>query len=314
MDTSSSRRTFMQQAGVLAFAAGGGQFVNRDATAQKEKAVKRDYKISLAGWSLHRNIGEGDGKIPMLDMPKVSRQEFDIEAIELVSPMLASDDKAYRDQLAKNAADHNVKIILIMIDREGSVGAAEEAERNDAVKKHKHWIDIAVDFGCHSIRMNWAGTPSNSMENEKVLHDCIRRSAPPLQSLCEYGEKKDINIIIENHGGPSSYPRALTQLIKQVDHPRMGTLPDFGNFPDDVDRYDAVDLMMPYATAVSAKCYDFDDETGKDTKIDFTRMIEIVHDKHDYHGYIGIEYEGNRLSEFDGIKAAKKLLDKLRAG
>jgi hypothetical protein len=41
-------------------------------------------------------------------------------------------------------------------------------------------------------------------------------------------------------------------------------------------------------------------------------MIQIVCDKHGYKGYIGIEYEGNRLSEQDGIKAAKALLEKLR--
>ena len=64
---------------------------------------------------------------------------------------------------------------------------------------------------------------------------------------------------------------------------------------------------------MSAKCYDFDDTTGLETKLDFERLIANVVDKHGYHGYIGIEYEGNRMTEPDGIKAAKKLLEKLRA-
>ena len=118
--------------------------------------------------------------------------------------------------------------------------------------------------------------------------------------------------MIENHWGPSSYPDILLELIKRVDHPRFGTLPDFGNFPDDVDNYDAVDRMMPYAKTVSAKCYDFDDDTGLETKLDYERLIGNVVDTHGYTGYIGIEYEGNRLSEYDGILACKKLLEKLR--
>lgn len=31
-----------------------------------------------------------------------------------------------------------------------------------------------------------------------------------------------------------------------------------------------------------------------------------------YNGYVGIEYEGRRLSEAEGIIAAKKLLERLR--
>lgn len=99
--------------------------------------------------------------------------------------------------------------------------------------------------------------------------------------------------------------------MEKVGRDNFGTLPDFGNFPKEVDRYDAVDRMMPHAKAVSAKCYDFD-EAGNETKIDFERMIRIVVDEHDYHGWIGIEYEGNRLSEPEGILACKALLERLR--
>jgi hypothetical protein len=35
--------------------------------------------------------------------------------------------------------------------------------------------------------------------------------------------------------------------------------------------------------------------------------------KHKYHGFIGIEYEGGKVGEADGIKATKKLLETVRA-
>jgi hypothetical protein len=66
--------------------------------------------------------------------------------------------------------------------------------------------------------------------------------------------------------------------------------------------------MMPRALAVSAKCYDFDD-AGNETKVDYDRMMKIVLDA-GYSGYVGIEYEGERLSERDGIIACKKLLER----
>jgi sugar phosphate isomerase/epimerase len=308
---SSTRRTFLKTAAASAAAC--------TVTGGLAMAAKREYDISLAAWSLHRTIGEGEGKIPMLDMPKLAREEFDIGAIELVNRMLVphtksfDDMKPYLEELAANAKDHDVKILLTMVDREGDIGSTNNRLRSNAVFRHKKWMDITKFLGGHSIRMNWKGAPDDVVQQgAEPLTEFIDRSVPGFRELCEYGENQNINVILENHWGASSYPSAVTQLIEAIDHPRFGTLPDFGNFPEDVDKYEAVDSMMKYAKAVSAKCYDFDDETGLETKLDYERLIANVVDKHGYHGYIGIEYEGNRLSEFDGIKACKKLLEKLK--
>ena len=133
--------------------------------------------------------------------------------------------------------------------------------------------------------------------------------------LAEYGKANGINIICENHGGPSSDPDALLALIKAVNNPYFGTLPDFGNFPKQdgkytIDVYDAIARMMPYAKGVSAKSYDFGDK-GQETMLDYPRILKIVSDA-GYRGHVGIEYEGGKLSEEDGIKATKDLLDSLK--
>lgn len=320
-----SRRNFIMQSGAAALALGaagaaGATPYNTNAYVPKGDAMKRTFGISLAGWSLHRTIGTGDGKVPMLEMPKMARDNWDFEAIELVSGMLASTEKSYLDELAKNAAASNVKIMLIMIDGQGNIGGDTEDERKEAVTKHKQWMDYAADFGCHTIRMNWAGAPKDLMATApEKLDDFIKVSAPGFHELCEYGEQKNLNVIIENHGGPSSYPEAVTKLMHAVRHPRFGTLPDFGNFPRKEDGsyvfdvYDAIDTLMNYAKAVSAKCYHFD-EQDMETTLDYPRIIADVHDRHGYHGYIGIEYEGDKMSEPDGIAACKRLLEKLRQG
>ena len=313
MNPSTSRRTFIKHtaAGAAALAVTSG------AQAKAPEKGKRDFGISLAAWSLHRTIGEGEGKVPMLDMPRMARENWDIGAIELVSAMMPKSDKAYRDELAKNAAAHKVAIKLIMIDGQGNIGSAKPEECEEAVKNHKAWIDYAADFGCHSIRMNWKGDDPGTEKDEALLDAFVKRSVPGFHALCEYGDTKNINVIIENHGGPSSYPHCVKKLMDAVKHPRFGTLPDFGNFPPEVDIYEGIDALMPYAKAVSAKCFDFDPVTGlhtdKDNKmVDFERMLEICVDKHGYHGFIGIEFEGNIMSESDGIEAANNLLIKLR--
>lgn len=307
-----SRREFIKVAG------SGVAALSLASTVGEKAFAARSFQISLAGWSLHRTIGKD--KTPMLDMPKISRQEFDIEAIELVNRMLEPCDapfaemKPYLDTLAKNATDNNVKILLIMVDGEGNIGGRDEDQRKDAVTRHKKWLDICEYLGCHSMRMNWAGAQGGTESDEKLLDEFVKRSAPGFQELCEYGDKKGQFVIIENHGGPSSYPHAVEKLMAAVNHPRFGTLPDFGNFPAGADIYGGTDILMKYAhKAVSAKCHDFDDATGEETKMDYAKLIEIVVDKHGYNGYIGIEFEGGRLSEFEGVKRCKALLDKLKA-
>ena len=307
MSMQPTRREFLTTAAAGAAAIGLGS-----AAHAQEAAAGRTYEISLAGWSLHRTIGDGEDKIPMLEMPRLSREEFDIDAIELVSGMLPSSEPDYLEALAANAAEHDIKILLIMIDGQGNVGSRGEDHRQQAVENHCRWIDHAEYFGCHSVRMNWGGAQRGTEHDDALLAEFIERSVGPFRQICDYGDSKNINVLIENHGGPSSYPHAMEQLMAAVDHPRFGTLPDFGNFPDDVDFYEGIDRLMPFAKAVSAKCYNFDAETGLETRLDFPRLIEIVCDKHGYDGYIGIEYEGREMSEFEGIKAAKALLERLR--
>lgn len=275
-------------------------------------AAKRSYDISLAGWSLHKALGRSANQQDNLEMPQIAAEEFGISAIELVNQMMSASDASYIKKMAKNASKHNVKVLLIMIDGAGNTGSAREKSRMTAVENHNNWIDIAADLGCHSVRMNWGGAPKDFLTNKDALETFVARSVSGFQAIADHGAKKGLNVIIENHWGPSSYPDILVDLIKRVDNERFGTLPDFGNFPDDVDNYDAVDKMMPYAKAVSAKCYDFNG-AGDETKLDYERLISNVVDKHGYSGHIGIEYEGNRMSEYDGIKACKALLEKLKA-
>jgi sugar phosphate isomerase/epimerase len=134
--------------------------------------------------------------------------------------------------------------------------------------------------------------------------------------LCEFAAPHGINVLVENHGGLSSHGRWLAGVMKMVNLPNCGTLPDFGNFRlgdgKEYDRYQGVDELMPFAKAVSAKSHDFDEE-GNEIHTDYFRMLDIVVHKHGYHGYLGIEYEGSRLSEPEGILATKRLLERVRA-
>ena len=67
---------------------------------------------------------------------------------------------------------------------------------------------------------------------------------------------------------------------------------------------------MPFAKGVSAKSHDFD-ASGNETHTDYRKMLRIVLAA-GYHGRIGVEYEGGRLSETEGVKKTKDLLETVR--
>jgi len=279
-----------------------------DDLSGKPKAGKiGDFKISLAEWSLHKALFSK--QITNLDFPKIAREQYGIDGVEFVNQFFKdkADDSAYLKDLKARAADNGVTCVLIMIDGEGDLSAESKEERFKAVDNHKRWVDAAAALGCTSIRVNTGHhySPTNT-----------GAAAEACSALTEYGSKANINIICENHGGPSSDPDALIALIKAVNSPRFGTLPDFGNFPKDkqgrytIDVYEAIARMMPYAKGVSAKSHDFD-KSGRESELDYARILKIVTDA-GYNGYVGIEYEGSRLSEPDGIKATKALLESLR--
>jgi sugar phosphate isomerase/epimerase len=279
-------------------------------SAEKQQKKEKDmpgkeppFKISLAQWSWHKRLfGQAEPKLDNLDFAKEAHA-LGIKAVEYVNIFFKdkANDTKYLAEMKKRAGDLGVKSVLIMCDDEGALGDPEPRLRSRAVNNHHKWVRAAKYLGCHSIRVN--------AYSDGTYEDQQKQAADGLRRLSEYAAGHDINVIVENHGGLSSDGRWLTGVIKKVDLPNCGTLPDFGNFPPESDIYEAVRMLMPYAKSVSAKSYDFD-EKGDETKIDYYRMMKIVLDA-GYKGYVGIEYEGERLSETEGIIATKKLLEKI---
>ncbi len=263
------------------------------------------FKISLAQWSLNRALFAGT--LDHLDFPKTAREDYGIDAIEYVNTFFKKKgDADYNLALRKRCDDLGVKSLLVMCDGEGALGDPDPAKRNQAVENHRKWLDAAASLGCHSIRVNAHSEGSPDEQRE--------RAADGLRKLCGHADPMGLNVIVENHGGLSSNAAWLAAVVRQVDHKRAGTLPDFGNFrisdKESYDRYKGVEELMPLAKSVSAKSYDFND-SGDETTIDYQRMLKIVLAAN-YTGYVGIEYEGGRLSESEGILATKRLLERVR--
>lgn len=270
------------------------------------------FKISLAEWSLNRTLF--GGKLTNMEFPAKAKNDFGIHAVEYVNQFFKdkAEDEAYLKELKSRTSDLGVKNVLIMIDGEGHLADSDDAKRSKSIENHYKWVEAAKFLGCHSIRVNAYATSKDPEEGKIAAIDGLSR-------LTDFAKPYGINIIVENHGGFSSNGVWLSSVIKQVDKPTCGTLPDFGNFciksgPDgcaeEYDKYKGVKEMMPFAKGVSAKSGSFDAD-GNEVNIDYKKMLKIVK-KAGYTGHIGIE-SGSKTNEDEAIKLTKALLEKVGA-
>ncbi|HVS61915.1 MAG TPA: sugar phosphate isomerase/epimerase family protein [Thermoanaerobaculia bacterium] len=287
------------------------------------------FRISLAQWSLHRTMfgelparwssfGEAlandpdavlQGSLDPLELAATARS-FGIDGIEYVNTFFFghAQDRDYLAEMKRRAEGEGVQSLLIMCDAEGDLGDPDEAARADAIERHVKWLEAAQFLGCHSIRVN-ARSRGEFEEQQKLAADGLRR-------LCERAEPFGVNVLVENHGELSSNGQWLAGVMELVDHSLVGTLPDFGNFlltrePETwYDRYQGVEELMPYAKAVSAKSHVFGAD-GEELRTDYERIMRIVLDA-GYRGWVGIEYEGDELSEMEGIEKTRDLLIRVR--
>ena len=300
------RRTFIRNSAIGATAL---VTTPLSAYSSQEKALQ----ISLAQWSLHRSFQ--DGSLDPVDFASIAMERYKIDAIEFVNGLYPEkgSDESFWNKMKARSDDAGVKNLVMMVDDEGELGAASEKKRLQAVENHYKWVHAAKLLGCHSMRVNAFGDADREIFRMAIMDGMSR--------LADYAAESGIIIVIENHGLFSSDAALIAEFIKEVNRPNFGSLPDFGNWClsakwgttqgdcDKVyDRYQGVSELLPFAKTVSAKSYNFNEE-GEDTKIDYYKMMKIVKES-DYKGYIGIEYEGTKKSEHEGILITKELMKK----
>ena len=310
----SSRREFLTQVGG-ATALG---FLVSACSSSKAAASSSSpffYEISLAEWSLHKALFAN--KITNLDFPGIAKKQYGISVVEYVNQFFKdkANDTKYLGELLTRCKDNGVTNHLIMCDGEGSLGDLEAAKRKQAVENHYKWVDAAKYLGCRTIRVNAFG--------EGGAEEVQKAAIESLSQLGEYAGKVGLNVIVENHGHYTSDGNWMVGLMKGVNRNNVGVLPDFNNFCvkregggtwsgkciEEYDRYKGVQQMMPFAKGASAKTIDFD-ANGNCVETDYVRMLQIIKDS-GFKGYIGIEYEGEKVSEDEGIRKTKALLEKV---
>ena len=296
-----SRKEFIKQLGI-----GTYWWVRHNPLFADSKKTNDRFQIGIQEYTFHRWLNSG--KLDHLDYPKLVKQELGISHVEYWNRPFGGKhtDKKYVGELVKRTSGEGIKNVLILVDEKHELDHADKSERDKSVELHKAWIDCVAQLGCDAIRVNCrsGGDPD---ENLKQAVDGMGR-------VCDYAKGTPVKVIIEPHGRNSQDPDWLVKVIKELNHLHAGLLPDFNNFGK-YDRYRAVRMTLPFASAVCAKALKFDGN-GNEKHTDYERMLKIVHDSN-YSGVISIEFEGHDLDPIAGSRKTKELilrgLEKARA-
>ncbi len=249
--------------------------------------IRKD-DISIAQWALVQELR--DGKWKTLDFPKVAREDFDINGIEFVNTLFEVPHMDYLNQLKKNADDHGVTMVLIMVDAEGDPCSPDKKVRRQFDINHRKWIDIAHYLGCHSIRTNCRGSEGDDKK------DGLKWAADAYNMLLEYAIPANISVLIENHGGFSNDADWMVKLMDKVDSKYFGTYPDWRSPSTEFDNFDYLKRTLPYAGGMSYR--------NQPTEEGSAKMIKLAKDM-GFSGWWGIESSGR-----DAIRQGKEILTK----
>lgn len=316
-----NRRQFLRHSGAALAAAALPSVPSR---AEDERPR---FRLALGQWTFHRAFqgAGGSAKRDPLEFPTMAG-ELGFEGVDY-SGILLGDDHANPKKIAelnRRAADAGVQNVLILVDLQDALGAADAAKRKTNVGNYVPWLESAAALGCTGVRVNPisdAGVPAD--EQARLLADGASQ-------LIEHADRLKLDVLFENHGeGLQTDGAWIASVARQVNHPRCGTLPDFGNFQKDRargefhDRYAGVAAMLPFAKGICAKSQDFDAD-GEECYSDYGRMAGMIKAS-DYRGWIEVEYEGplrgagaparervpaGALGEKEGALATRKLLQK----
>ena len=266
-------------------------------------------RMAVSTWSLHPLFSATRGRdvpdsalVKLTGFFKLVHDRWGIRNFEAVSVHFESSDWEYLTDVRKAVEEVKGRIHNIPCDIRGTnLSDDDDAKRRESVAAVKEWIDAAVLMGSPSIRCN-TGRSKDSANLEPAVRS--------YRELAAYGAEKKVRVIIENHGGISGDAVKLVELIKTVNNPNLGTLPDFGNFPGDQARYPGLEMMFPYAQICHAKSIDFD-EKGEMTTFDFGRCVALA-EKLGFRGIYSIEYEG-KGDPYDGVTKTVALLKRALA-
>jgi len=307
-----NRRKFLERTAMTALAAGmapkldwGRPFEGGGMSAGAAIMLR----LGVCSWSLHgyfaktrpKNFKWPGKMLDLREYPELIADRYHVHGLELCNAHFESTEPSYLKDLKAAIDKVHGRVVSMPVDFPADWAGKGLCDPDDAqwrreIEDRKKWIDVAAEIGALAIRPNPGGT---------VQMTDFSRPTAAYKELGEYGKSKGVRVLIENHGMVASKGENIVAIVKGAGPEWVGTLPDFGNFPE-ADRYHGLELMFPYASLLChARGVSFN-EQGEETAFDFRRCLDIAK-KAGFNGVYSAEFGGTG-EPYEGIQ---RILDQL---
>jgi sugar phosphate isomerase/epimerase len=265
--------------------------------ASSSTGKARPNRIGISTYSFWRF--KDDSKVPIEECIHQSAA-MGFDAVEVLRMQMDREDNAYLQSLKQAALLEGVDLCGLSI-HQGFVYPDEQV-REIHVDRTLHCIELAYALGIPVMRVN-TGRWGTTKSFDKLMQD--RGIEPKLEGYTEdqafdwvigsiekclkQAEQCGVTLALENHWGLGRTPEGLMRIVNAVNSPWLRVLMDTGNFLE--DPYDKLEMIAPKTCYVQAKTY-FGGGLWYSLDLDYKRIAQILR-KHNYHGYIALEFEGN---------------------
>lgn len=220
-----------------------------------------------------------------------------IESVGEISPqnLLSQADIEYIDRVEEAADRSGLPWGCLAVDGAHIYEPTEEARHANRLRACR-WLEIANRLGAEQLRID-AGGP------EEMPDDVLAIIRAGYQGLIARAKPMGIEILFENHWGPSVIPDNCIRLCNEIEG--LGMLFDTHNWKEGL-RDEGRRRCAPYARATHVKtlAWDGDTEVGENT----AEAVQILLDA-GYKGAWGIE---SVPPDGDEYAAVRKTIDLIR--
>jgi len=202
-------------------------------------------------------------ELTLMDIPQYFSERFGIRNLEFWSEHFESREQAYLKELKKSIQKYGSRLINIQADTPGKdISNPENGNSALAVQELKEWIDVGKFLGSKMVRASF-------------MHKSFEEGMKSMKLLIDYANSQGVILLAENHFDLLSVPENHLELAKKMKGEGFGLLADFGNYPDDIDRYEALKMIAPYTLLVSAKTHAYDEDYNH-ISFDFNKCVQIM--------------------------------------
>lgn len=288
-----SRRSLLCAAPVL-LAIGTEQAL---AAQPQRPSLAGELGVTTGSFVRHLTVERQAGKLRLLDLPQVMRDELDMRVIDLMTATLPSLEPDYLHKLRDAAQRAGCILTNLKMNQPGlNLGSEDDEERRRAIDVYKRTIDAAALLGVRWVRP----LPGPKRPNAAILASAYRE-------LIDYAAPHGISLLIENFGWLASDPDAIPDIIRAVGN-GLAAQPDIGNWSDNTVRYAGLARAFPLAVSCDFKARNLG-PAGEHDAYDLRRCFDIGWDA-GFRGPWCFEHFHDNLA---GLYADLKLLrDRLR--